>query len=170
MARCEVCKAWILFGAVKQGEHRYCSAKCAKEAAWGLASNSVPDAEVEQEVRSVHQGICPQCQGPGPVDVHTSHKVYSVLVLTSWSSHPMIACRACGHKQQLKHAILSFVMGWWGFPFGLIVTPVQIIRNVGGMIGLAGPDPSIPSPALTRAVRLALAARKRSAIAPPADT
>jgi len=169
MARCEACGTRILFGAVKHGEHRYCSAKCVKEAAWIFASKTVPDAEVEREVRSVHQGICPKCKGPGPIDVHTSHKVYSVLVLTSWSSHPIIACRACGHKQQLKHAIYSFVMGWWGFPFGLIATPVQVIKNVGGMIGLTGPDPSTPSPALTRAVRLTLAARKRSGTAPPAE-
>ena len=98
----------------------------------------------------LHQGNCPQCQGPGPVDIHTSHKVYSALAFTRWSSHPVMACRSCGRKQQLKHAIFSFALGWWGFPFGLVITPVQVIRNIGGMIGLGGPDPSTPSPALAR--------------------
>jgi len=169
MATCEVCGTRILFGAVKHGEHRYCSAKCVKEAAWIFASKSVPDAEVEREVRAIHQGTCPKCKGPGPIDVHTSHRVYSALVITSWSSHPVIACRSCGRKEQFKHAIYSFVLGWWGFPFGLVVTPVQVIRNVCGMIGLSGPDPSTPSPALARAVRLSLAARKRSVMALPAS-
>ena len=137
-----------------------------KDAAWTFAAKAVPDAELEPELRALHQGNCPKCQGPGPVDIHTSHKVYSVLVLTRYSSHPIMACQSCGRKQQLKHAAFSMLAGWWGFPFGLVITPVQIIRNIGGLTGLAGPDPSTPSPALARAVRLSLAARKRSTTSP----
>jgi hypothetical protein len=32
----------------------------------------VSDDELEREVRKVHQGNCPVCNGPGPVDVHTT--------------------------------------------------------------------------------------------------
>ena len=46
----------------------------------------------------VHQGNCPQCDGPGPVDVHTSYRVYSVVMMTSWSSRPLVACARCGTK------------------------------------------------------------------------
>jgi hypothetical protein len=167
MAKCEVCGTRILFGAVKAGEHRYCSDKCAKDAVWQGALKLVPEEELEREVRAVHQGNCPKCQGPGPVDVHTSHKVASAIVFTRWSSHPIIACRSCGKKQQLKHALYSFFLGWWGFPFGLIATPVQVIKNFGGLLGLSGPNPENPSPALARAVRLSLASRKRAAAAGP---
>jgi hypothetical protein len=153
-----------LFGSVKRGQHQYCSTKCAKEAAWTDAQELVSDSEVEQGVKAIHEGSCPNCKGPGPVDVHTSYKVYSILVMTRWSSHPILACQACGRKQQLKHTLYSLVTGWWGFPFGLILTPVQIIRNIGGMIGLSGPDPMTPSSALSRIVRLRLAARKKSIV------
>ena len=131
---------------------------------WYLAS----DSELEQRVKAIHEGECPKCQGPGPVDVDTSYMVYSILVMTRWSSHPIVACQSCARKQQLKHTLYSFVTGWWGFPFGLILTPVQIIRNIGGLIGMAGPDPMTPSPALSRIVRLSLAARKKSSMAAPA--
>jgi hypothetical protein len=144
MAYCEACGTRILFGGVKRGPHQYCSTKCVKEAAWTDALELVPDPELERGVKAIHEGNCPKCQGPGPVDVHISYKVYSILVLTRWSSHPILACQSCGRKQQLKHALLSLVTGWWGFPFGLILTPVQVIRNIGGMIGITGPDPMTP--------------------------
>ena len=31
-----------------------------------------------------------------------------------------------------KYTLLSSVVGWWGFPFGFILTPVAIARNLGG--------------------------------------
>jgi hypothetical protein len=165
MTQCEACGNRFLFGGVKEGTHQYCSAKCVKETAWTDALAPVPAAEVEQGVKAIHEGACPKCQGPGPVDVHTSYKVYSILIMTRWSSHPILACQSCAQKQQLKHTLYSLVTGWWGFPFGLILTPIQIVRNIGGLIGVAGPDPMTPSPALCRLVRLRLAARKKSSMA-----
>ena len=168
MAQCEACGYRIMFGGVKQGQRQYCSTKCVKEASWSDALKLVPNAEVEQAVKAIHEGACPKCHGAGPVDVHTSYKVYSILVMTRWSSHPIVACQSCARKQQLKHTLYSLVTGWWGFPFGLIFTPVQIVRNIGGLIGTSGPDPMTPSPALSRIVRLSLAARKKSSMTAPA--
>jgi hypothetical protein len=59
-------------------------------------------------------------------------------------------------KRQLGAALLDGVVGWWGFPWGLIMTPVQIVRNVVDMIG--GPKASQPSSMLERIVRIKSAA------------
>ena len=32
----------------------------------------------------------------------------------------------------LPYTLLSLVAGWWGFPFGLIFTPIAILSNLGG--------------------------------------
>ena len=32
----------------------------------------------------------------------------------------------------LPYTALSLVAGWWGFPFGLIFTPIAILTNLGG--------------------------------------
>ena len=32
----------------------------------------------------------------------------------------------------LQYTLLSFFLGWWGIPFGLIYTPIAIIRNLSG--------------------------------------
>ncbi|MGC8641975.1 MAG: hypothetical protein ACP5XB_19080 [Isosphaeraceae bacterium] len=169
MATCDTCETRILFGGIKSGNYRYCSDACARNSVWRAAMEKVPDDELEREVRMVHQGNCPKCHGPGPVDIHVSHKVYSALAFTRWSSHPVIACRSCGRSRQIKHAVFSMFLGWWGFPFGLVITPAQVIRNLGGILGITGPSPETPSPALARAVRLSLAARKQVGAVPPGN-
>lgn len=32
----------------------------------------------------------------------------------------------------LPYTLLSLVLGWWGFPWGLIYTPMAIIQNLSG--------------------------------------
>ncbi len=162
MPACDFCGTRILFGGVSQGNLRYCNSICARDGAVAQATLTVPEAELERQVRELHQGPCPKCGGPGPVDVHTSHRVYSALAFTRWSSHPEVSCQSCGRMRQLKHAVFSFFLGWWGFPHGLIITPVQVTRNLAGLIGMGAPDPGVPSPALHKAVRLSMAARRQA--------
>jgi hypothetical protein len=70
--------------------------------------------------------------------------------------HAQISCRACGMKSQATGALFSLFLGWWGFPWGLALTPIQIGRNVFGMAH--APESSRPSPQLERIVRVSLAA------------
>jgi hypothetical protein len=49
------------------------------------------------------------------------------------------------------------MLGWWGVPWGLVMTPVQLVRNLISMAST--PDPSSPSPALEKILRHNLAAQ-----------
>jgi hypothetical protein len=103
-----------------------------------------PPEAVEKYVAEFHAGAYPRCQGPGPVDAHPAHSVFSVLILTRWTTESRLSCRGCGKKRQATALASSLVLGWWGFPWGLLVTPVQLVRNV---VELAKKtDPSQPSP------------------------
>jgi hypothetical protein len=157
MASCAYCGTTILFGGVRDGDRRFCNAKCQAGGALVELSRQLTDSSVQQAVWEVHQGACPKCDGPGPVDVHTSYRVWSAILLTQWSNQPQVSCRKCGIKAQLGNTLFSAVLGWWGFPWGLILTPVQIGRNVWGMI--SPPDTATPSAKLDNQVRLGLAAR-----------
>ena len=77
------------------------------------------------------------------------------LVLTQSSSNQTVCCRSCGNKQRIWDILYCLVLGWWGLPWGLIFTPVQIYRNIIGMIW--PPDPSVPSEELASAVKADLA-------------
>ena len=156
MARCAYCNTVILFGGVKDGDLRFCNETCHQQGQFLLVADQVPEELVAEQVAAVHEGPCPKCGGTGPVDVHTSYLVWSALVLTTWKSSPQVCCRGCGIKAKVWDTVLSGVFGWWGFPWGLVFTPVQIGRNIWGL--LSSPDPTTPSDQLVKNVRLGLAA------------
>lgn len=168
MATCDTCGTTILFGGVRQGDLRFCNAACAQKGALIHAAGRISDTEVETQSRAIHQGNCPKCGGPGPVDVHKSHTVYSFLVMTRWATSPALCCQSCGRNKQLGAAAASLLLGWWGFPWGLIMTPIQLTKNVKGLLG-GGPDPSTPSADLRRLVRATIAARQNAGIAAAAE-
>lgn len=150
MAKCDYCGTKIFLGGVKDQGYRFCNENCKYNGRALIAANQVPVEILDEQVRAIHQGMCPVCSGRGPVDVHTSHRVWSALLLTSWVSRPHICCVKCGRMEQIKDTLFSLFLGWWGFPWGLIVTPIQIIRNLVGM--LIKPDSSQPSRQLRRLV------------------
>jgi len=155
MARCAYCNSLLLFGGRKVGNLTFCNAKCQQGAHYLSIAQQIPEETLLQAIQHLDQTGCPKCKGAGPVEVHTSHMVWSALVLTSWSSQPAVSCRSCGIKSQAGKAALSAVIGWWGFPWGLIMTPVQIGRNVVGMCS----TPAHPSPQLKRIIGLNMAAQ-----------
>jgi hypothetical protein len=157
MAKCDYCGSTIIFGGKRDANGRFCNEKCRSRGALLAISRQLPEAAVRDQVWKVHQGTCPRCSGPGPVDVYVVHKVWSALVLTSWSSTPQISCRACGRKNQLTGAATSLVLGWWGIPWGLLLTPIQVGRNLVGMTRSA--DASTPSKELENIVRMTIASQ-----------
>jgi hypothetical protein len=161
MSTCNHCGAVIIFGGKRAGELRFCSEKCLRASGAILAAhelaNQVPEELLMRQVASVHQGVCPRCGRPGPVDVHVSHHVWSFFHVTSWKSRPQVSCRVCGVKSQCGGVLFSILFGWWGFPFGFMMTPVQIGRNLVGIF--RAPDPTTPSDHLAQMVRSDIAKR-----------
>jgi hypothetical protein len=157
MASCAYCNTTILFGGKRNGDLRFCNEKCEQRGSLSLVANRLSSTDVASYIGRVHQGRCPECSGPGPVDVHTSYRVWSALVLTQWSSRPLVGCKPCGTKQKLGDTAFSLFLGWWGFPWGILITPVQLGRNVFAL--LKAPDPTSPSPTLEKILRLQLAAQ-----------
>lgn len=169
MAKCDYCGATILMGGVRAGSQRFCNNKCHQNAYVLSVTKNVPADELERKVEEVWRGNCPKCRQLGPIDVHKFHEVWSILFLTRWTTTPQISCRSCATKRQLGGAAFSLFCGWWGFPWGLILTPVQITRNVVGMC--AGPNSDKPSPALRKIVLVNLGAQmmaaKKAAVTQP---
>jgi hypothetical protein len=75
----------------------------------------------------------------------------------------MTKCGFCGTsilfggQQAGELRFVCLLVGWWGFPWGLIITPVQIGRNLAGM--MRSPEDKTPPPALERIVRTTLVAQ-----------
>jgi hypothetical protein len=156
MAACGACGTTIIFGGVKDAGLRFCNAKCRNDGALLSLARQLPPDVVKQQTMNIYHGACPKCQGPGPVDVHTAYFVWSAVFMTSWKNTPQVSCKACGVKSQLGNAAISLLVGWWGFPWGLIMTPVQIGRNIHGVLRRGSVDG--PSSNLERVVSMTIAA------------
>ncbi len=156
MASCAYCNATIFFGGKKQRDLSFCNTECQRRSFLTSLAQQIPDEQVDQFVREVHEGPCPRCDGRGPIDVHTSYRVWSAVLMTQWSSRPLVCCRACGVKKAIGDTLFSALVGWWGLPLGLVMTPVQVIRNLISLV--RSPDLTRPTPALRQALRYQLAA------------
>lgn len=63
----------------------------------------------------------------------------------------LLGCRGGGVKHQLKNFLFTLFFGWWGFPVGLVMAPVRLIRNV---VAICRPtDPASPSNRLRHPAR-----------------
>ena len=59
-------------------------------------------------------------------------------------------------KSQLLGTVFSLILGWWGIPWGLVLTPIQIGRNLFGLT--RPPEPSKPSKQFEKILRMNIAA------------
>ncbi len=58
----------------------------------------------------------------------------SFLVVTLRRNSDVIFVRAgqSAFVAGLPYTLLSLMIGWWGFPWGLVYTPIAIIQNLSG--------------------------------------
>ena len=158
MAACAACNTTILFGGVREGNDRYCNADCHSRGYLLTIARQIPQDVIREHTNAVYRGMCPVCHGPGPVEVHRSYRIWSALILTSWRTVPRISCRRCALKAQAGGATLSLLFGWWGFPWGFIMTPIQIGRNVAAMFRNSS-EQNAPSAELEQAIGMTLASQ-----------
>lgn len=164
MSTCCSCGRTILFGGKRLGAYRFCSGKCRAQGSYLVVADKIPDATVVRLARRIHAGPCPECHGPGPVDVYNAYFVWSALVLTSWKTVPNVVCQSCGSREQGRALLSSLVLGWWG-AWGLLVTPMQIVKNIWAMNRQV--SPTEPSAQLLHVARVALASQIAAQEPPP---
>lgn len=144
-------------GGKKDGDLRFCNKKCLEKKILSQFANRLPVELLEQHIHAIHKGKCPKCKRNGPVDLHVSYRIWSIIYFTSWKKRQQVCCRFCGIKSRIGDIFYCTLFGWWGIPCGIIMTPVQILRNICGII--SSPDPEKPSEGLRNYVRLELAAQ-----------
>lgn len=164
MARCASCGSTVVLGGARDGELRYCNGLCKRHGPMDLAERTVPDELLQRWVASVHQGPCRVCERTdrGVVDLHESFRVWS-LGWTFWSTRQQLSCRRCGQLERGFDLLISVFLGWWGFPLGPIMAPIQIVRNVMGLVRPPRPHP--PSEKLYQLGREILGEQRAAGVA-----
>lgn len=74
---------------------------------------------------------CPDCGAKNTPLIGTLIRtVKSFIVLTSYKKAPVITCMACADKRRKNAMISTFLLGWWGIPFGIFRTPIALIQTL----------------------------------------
>lgn len=60
--------------------------------------------------------------------------VISLFVFTKRKGSSGLWCERCRASASAKYSLISALFGWWGFPWGLIYTPVALYTNAKGGI------------------------------------
>jgi hypothetical protein len=156
MATCASCGNSILWGGVRQNGRRYCGPKCCSRDEFGRFAARIPEQAVRHAVQEIRNGPCPVCsRRGGDIELRKSYRAISYVIMTSWGAFPLISCPSCHRKKVLGNFILTLLFGWWGFPWGLIMTPVQLVRNLSALS--TDTKTSEPSQDLCSAVRVMMA-------------
>jgi len=93
-------------------------------AVWEDAPEAAPDLEV----------ACRKCRKvDSTLRASAFTYVLSAVFLTlRRPASSGIFCRSCRRKEGAKWSLLTGVLGWWGFPWGPILSVQSIVRNLRG--------------------------------------
>ncbi len=164
MGICASCKA-IKFGGIKVDGARYCNDACYQNALFRQEMLALPDDILQPMLAQMHAKDCPKCKRHGPVDIHSSFMLYSIIIISRHSATHQLCCKACGVKAQLGAALFSALCGWRSIS-GVLMTPFVILFNLWGIF--LGPDGKTPSKQLGQLVARQLVQTNRDLKARPA--
>lgn len=161
---CDYCRQSTLLSSVKDAGQTFCSSECLQMARLMEAAVDLDPNDIPARALAIRNGPCPRCGRRGsPVEVRRAYWIWSAVVFTRWGTSAKLCCKGCGNDENLRSMGSSFVLGWWGFPWGILRTPVQVIANV---VAIFRRDPEMPSDELMEAARLELAAELLAAQQP----
>ena len=90
----------------------------------------VSEADIAEYCALLQALPCPVCRSTAqPLNATLTSKVMSFLVLTTWKKQLAIACPTCLDKLNRDASTSSALLGWWGFPWGVIRTVQALIAN-----------------------------------------
>lgn len=88
-------------------------------------------ADIQAFASIIRQLPCPVCkQATQPLNGNLIYTVYSFLILTTYRRDVLIACPVCLNKAHNRAILKTVLLGWWGFPWGLIKAPQYVYLNL----------------------------------------
>jgi hypothetical protein len=129
---CDYCGTSLRGGYISsESGQRFCSDRCRESLYFIEAAGDIPHDKIMDATHALWKGRCMRCRLKGSkVDFRTHYWVHSMVFFTAWGSKVDMCCRGCGIKKNVQGMAYSLLLGWWGMPFGLFITPIQVTRNI----------------------------------------
>ncbi len=72
---------------------------------------------------------CPHCEENKVETVRSAWYIMGFLLFASWGSQSYIGCSSCTRNKVIGSMVMTSVIGWWCFPWGL-GTPIALMQNL----------------------------------------
>jgi hypothetical protein len=96
-----------------------------------VQTKALTESELNELKTKITNLSCPDCGSKGtPLIGSLIRTVRSIVVLTTYKKTPVITCKSCADKRRKNAMISTFLLGWWGIPFGIIRTPIALIASL----------------------------------------
>ena len=87
--------------------------------------------DIEKYAKILQRLPCPICDNSHEkLNGTFAHTVKSFILFTNYRSEISVACSLCLDKINNQAIISTALLGWWGFPWGIIKTPYYIYKNL----------------------------------------
>lgn len=87
--------------------------------------------ELDQYCDLIAELNCPLCGSRNSrINATMVKEVMSFILITNYSSKIKVGCQSCLDKANESATLKTALLGWWGFPWGLIRTPMALFANV----------------------------------------
>lgn len=155
--KCDYCDSSAIISYIINDGQRFCSTACLENARLMELSEDIPSEEIINFAYDLKNGECPDChRNDSKIETRKHYRVWSAVIITSSTKQTHVCCKSCGRKINFESIMFCLVFGWWGIPWGILITPVQIILNIAEIFNAA--DDKIPSDDLVQRARIGLAA------------
>lgn len=85
--------------------------------------------EFDDLSQQITNHTCPTCNSDNATNISMVGEVISIILFTQYDKKIKIGCTDCLNKSNTKAQLKSSILGWWGFPFGIIQTLRSYIFN-----------------------------------------
>ncbi|MRG45454.1 hypothetical protein GFS24_10030 [Chitinophaga sp. SYP-B3965] len=87
--------------------------------------------EIDKYCDAIRELDCPICNtSTSKLNATLTAEVVSIIVVTNFTKKIRIGCPGCLDNANTAAAAKSAVLGWWGFPWGIIRTIQAIVINL----------------------------------------
>jgi len=83
---------------------------------------------------------CPHCHTKKVETANNAWFIIGYLLGASYGSKTIIGCKPCVQSKTIQNMLLTSVIGWWCFPWG-IFTPAVLVQNIVALISTGNQEP-----------------------------
>jgi len=88
-----------------------------------------------EEIKELSQKLrilpCPLCGNKtAKLNGTVMHTAKSFILFSTFRKEPIIGCPDCLDKKNQDSITSTALLGWWGFPWGILKTPFYIYNNI----------------------------------------